>query len=60
MRRDNHEFPKNGSGIFFARGLDRPNQIEPAHEINFWAQAFLVGAASVEPIGRAKSELRAA
>jgi len=28
----NHEFPKNGSRIFFAAGLDRPNQPEIAHE----------------------------
>ena len=42
MRGDNHEFLKSGSQIFLARGLDRPNQIEPAREIGFWARRFLV------------------
>jgi hypothetical protein len=33
-RRDNHMFPENGSKIFFARGLDRPNQIGITREIS--------------------------
>ncbi|HLZ06693.1 MAG TPA: hypothetical protein VKR55_31680 [Bradyrhizobium sp.] len=28
MREDNHDFLKTGSKIFFAQGLDRPNQLD--------------------------------
>jgi hypothetical protein len=50
MRADNHKFPKNGSKIFFAQGLDRPNQIEMSRE-NFGFGATILersGGLSIE------------
>jgi hypothetical protein len=41
MRAYNHDFPKNGSRLFFAGGLDRPNQLETARQIRFFAHRFL-------------------
>src|SRR6266566_8297061 len=41
MARRNHRFLKNRSELFFARGLDDPNQLEPACEIRFCAHAVL-------------------
>ena len=38
MTTENHDFRKSESDLFFAGGLDRPNQIEPAHEIAFSAR----------------------
>jgi hypothetical protein len=37
MRGENHIFPKNGSGIFFATGLDRANQFDFVRENNRFA-----------------------
>jgi len=41
MARTNHRFLKNRSELFFARGLDDPNQLESAYEIRFCAHAVL-------------------
>ena len=34
------DLPDGTSEIFFALGLDDPNQLELAHEIRFYAHAF--------------------
>jgi hypothetical protein len=42
MARPNHIFRKNRSDLFFARGLDNPNQLESACEFRFCAHAISV------------------
>jgi hypothetical protein len=69
MARPKHRFLKTRSAIFFAGGLDRPNHVDAACKIRFFALAFLrarrvreasiiVGTRSDLPVGlRAQSGL---
>jgi hypothetical protein len=40
MREESHRSGLRKSELFFARQLDDPNQLDPAHEISFYAHAI--------------------